>query len=80
MTRACNSTRMVVVLNTTPTERYSTSEDLAQHSEAGWVGEHGGDVDYLVVIEGDSDSGYSAYLPELPGCVTVGTRLKKRRP
>ena len=36
-------------------------------------------MDYLVVIEGDSDSGYSAYLPELPGCVTVGDSIEETK-
>lgn len=36
-------------------------------------------MDYLVVIEGDSVSGYSAYLPELPGCVTVGDSIEETK-
>lgn len=36
-------------------------------------------MDYLVVIEGDSNSGYSAYLPELPGCVTVGDSIEETK-
>ena len=40
---------------------------------------HGRDADYLVVIEGDSASGYSAYLPELPGCVTVGDSIEETK-
>lgn len=36
-------------------------------------------MDYLVVIEGDSVSGYSAYLPELPGCVTVGDSIEEAK-
>ena len=36
-------------------------------------------MDYLVVIEGDRDSGYSAYLPELPGCVTVGDSIEETK-
>ena len=36
-------------------------------------------MDYLVVIEGDSDSGYSAYLPDLPGCVTVGDSIEETK-
>lgn len=33
----------------------------------------------MVVIEGDSVSGYSAYLPELPGCVTVGDSIEETK-
>ena len=30
---------------------------------------------YLIVIEGSDDAGYSAYAPDLPGCVaSAGTR------
>ena len=36
-------------------------------------------MDYLVVIEGDRDTGYSAYLPELPGCVTVGDSIEETK-
>jgi predicted RNase H-like HicB family nuclease len=28
---------------------------------------------YLIVIEGDDDAGFSAYAPDLPGCVATGT-------
>lgn len=28
-------------------------------------------MDYLVIIE-KTDTGYSAYVPDLPGCITVG--------
>ena len=31
------------------------------------------------MIEGDSVSGYSAYLPELPGCVTVGDSIEEAK-
>ncbi len=34
-------------------------------------------MEYRVVIEGDSVSGYSAYLPDLPGCVTVGDSIEE---
>ena len=27
---------------------------------------------YLIVIEGSDDAGYSAYAPDLPGCVAAG--------
>ncbi len=29
-------------------------------------------MDYVVVIEQSSDGSYSAYVPDLPGCVTSG--------
>jgi predicted RNase H-like HicB family nuclease len=28
---------------------------------------------YLIVIEGADDAGFSAYAPDLPGCVATGT-------
>ena len=31
---------------------------------------------YLIVIE-KSDTGYSAYLPDLPGCVSTGTTIEE---
>lgn len=31
---------------------------------------------YLIVIE-KSDTGYSAYSPDLPGCVSTGTSLEE---
>ena len=31
------------------------------------------------MIEGDSARGYSAYLPELPGCVTVGDSIEETK-
>ena len=34
-------------------------------------------MDYRVVIEGDDVSGYSAYLPELPGCVAAAGTLEE---
>ena len=27
---------------------------------------------YLIVIEGNDDAGFSAYVPDLPGCVAAG--------
>ena len=36
-------------------------------------------MDYLAVMEGDSTNGYSAYLPELPGCVTVGNSIEETK-
>ena len=34
---------------------------------------------HLVVIEGDTVSGYSAYLPELPVCVTVADSIEETK-
>lgn len=32
---------------------------------------------YLIVIEGDRESNYSAYAPDLPGCVATGATLEE---
>lgn len=32
---------------------------------------------YLIVIEGGDDVNYSAYAPDLPGCVTTGATLEE---
>ncbi len=32
-------------------------------------------ADYLIVIEGDDASGYSAYAPDLPGCVAAAATV-----
>lgn len=32
---------------------------------------------YLIVIEGDVESNYSAYAPDLPGCVATGASLEE---
>lgn len=34
---------------------------------------------YAVVIEGTEDTGYSAYVPDLPGCVAAATTLPEVR-
>ena len=31
---------------------------------------------YVVVFEGDGESGYSAYSPDLPGVVALATRAR----
>ncbi|MGD2110293.1 MAG: type II toxin-antitoxin system HicB family antitoxin [Phycisphaerae bacterium] len=36
-------------------------------------------MDYVVVIEKADDGGYSAYVPDLPGCVTSGDSLDEAR-
>jgi predicted RNase H-like HicB family nuclease len=32
---------------------------------------------YAAVVEGDSDSGYSVFFPDLPGCTSGGTTLQE---
>lgn len=32
---------------------------------------------YLIVIEGDHESNYSAYAPDLPGCVAAGATVEE---
>ena len=34
---------------------------------------------YRVEFEGSDDAGYSAYLPELPGCVAAGETFEETR-
>ena len=34
---------------------------------------------YKVVFEGNDDVGYSAYLPELPGCVSAGETFEETK-
>ena len=34
---------------------------------------------YKVVFEGNDEIGYSAYLPELPGCVSAGVTLEETK-
>lgn len=36
-------------------------------------------MDYVVVIEKASDGSYSAYVPDLPGCVASGDTLQEAR-
>lgn len=36
-------------------------------------------MDYLVVIEKAGDGSYSAYVPDLPGCVSCGDTLEEVR-
>ena len=49
-----------------------------QYPEAGWPEYRPGDEqmsDYLVIYEKIS-TGYSAYVPDLPGCITTGATLR----
>ena len=34
-------------------------------------------TDYLILIEGDSATNYSAWSPDLPGCVATGGTVKQ---
>lgn len=34
-------------------------------------------MDYVVVIEKASDGSYSAYVPDLPGCVSCGDTIEE---
>lgn len=36
-------------------------------------------TDYAIVIERGSDGSYSAYVPDLPGCVSCGDTLEELR-
>jgi predicted RNase H-like HicB family nuclease len=34
-------------------------------------------MDYLVIIEKSADGSFSAYVPDLPGCVTCGDSVEE---
>lgn len=34
---------------------------------------------YAVIFEGDEATGFSAYAPDLPGCIATGKTLKQTR-
>jgi predicted RNase H-like HicB family nuclease len=57
-------------------ERYLEAEDASDHPEAGWpvMTRRGGRAmrGYIVVFEGDDETGFSAYSPDLPGVVAAG--------
>ena len=57
--------------------RCSSYEDLDAHSQAGRT--HGAGLmtqrRYLIVIEGGDDANYSAYAPDVPGCVATAATL-----
>ncbi len=36
-------------------------------------------MDYVVIIEKASDGSYSAYVPDLPGCVSCGDTIEEVR-
>src|SRR3954454_10911013 len=52
-------------------ERHLEAEDRSKHPEAGRVEEGTVMTGYVVVFEGDDQSGYSAYSPDLPGVVAA---------
>ena len=37
------------------------------------------DMQYAVFFEGDAATGYSAYAPDLPGCIATGKTLDETR-
>ena len=43
---------------------------MKQHPAAGWHSRRGSIVKYTIVIE-KTDTGYSAYVPDLSGCVAA---------
>ena|ERR1700730_10560807 len=53
-------------------ERYLETEDRIEHPEAGGLAKGAAMTGYVVVFEGDDESGYSAYSPDLPGVVAAG--------
>ena len=36
-------------------------------------------IQYAVIFEGDAATGYSAYAPDLPGCIATGRTLEETR-
>jgi predicted RNase H-like HicB family nuclease len=36
-------------------------------------------MEYLVIIEKAADGSYSAYVPDLPGCVTCGDTIEETK-
>jgi predicted RNase H-like HicB family nuclease/predicted RNA binding protein YcfA (HicA-like mRNA interferase family) len=53
-------------------QRDLEAEDRSEHPEAGRVEKEATMTGYVVVFEGDDESGYSAYSPDLPGVVAAG--------
>jgi drug/metabolite transporter (DMT)-like permease/predicted RNase H-like HicB family nuclease len=53
-------------------KRYLEAKDRIEHPEAGGVARGAAVKGYVVVFEGDDQSGYSAYSPDLPGVVAAG--------
>jgi predicted RNase H-like HicB family nuclease len=56
-----------------PPERDLEARDGSEHPEAGRAQMRGAVVKgYVAILEGDEQSGYSAYSPDLPGVVAAG--------
>ena len=53
-------------------ERYLETEDRVKHPEASGPAKGAAVKGYVVVFEGDDESGYSACSPDLPGVVAAG--------
>ena len=53
------------------TERDVEAEDRSEHPEAGWTTKGAAMRGYVAVFEGNDDSGYSAYSPDLPGVIAA---------
>jgi len=54
------------------TKRYLEAEDRIKHPAAGRLAKGAAVRGYVVVFEGDDETGYSAYSPDLPGVVAAG--------
>jgi predicted RNase H-like HicB family nuclease len=52
-------------------ERYLETEDRVEHPEASGAAKGSAMKGYVVVFEGDDESGYSAYSPDLPGVIAA---------
>jgi predicted RNase H-like HicB family nuclease len=61
----------------TRSERYLEAEDRIEHPEASRPAKGATMRGYVVVFEGDDQSGYSAYSPDLPGVVAAGATRKE---
>jgi predicted RNase H-like HicB family nuclease len=53
-------------------ERCLETEDRVEHPEASGSAKGSVVKGYVVVFEGDDESGYSAYSPDLPGVIAAG--------
>jgi predicted RNase H-like HicB family nuclease len=51
--------------------------DRSEHPEAGWSAKEGIVRGYVVIFEGDDETGHSAYSPDLPGVVAAGDSRKE---
>jgi predicted RNase H-like HicB family nuclease len=49
---------------------------MGEYLEAMWYAEGGRSVKYYVIIE-KGEQNYSAYVPDLPGCVTTGGTVEE---